>query len=345
MTTHKIFYKSANKMGEIEDNSIDLMITSPPYPMVAMWDEIFGNQNKEIKDALNKNNGDLAFELMNLELDKVWKQTYRVLKPGGIACINIGDATRTINTDFKLYNSHSRITTYCLKLGFNNLPNIIWHKQTNSPNKFMGSGMLPPGAYVTLEHEYILIFRKGRKREFNSINDKTNRQESSYFWEERNIWFSDIWDKLKGTKQKLNIEEIRKRSAAYPFEIAYRLINMFSVKNDTILDPYLGTGTTSLAAMCSKRNSVSYEIDINFKDYINKRIDENKDFMNKYIDDRIENHNNFIINREKTKDKLKYYNDNINLSVMTKQELKLKLNKLKKIDKVNDSEYLVLYDD
>lgn len=343
MTTHKIYYKSANKMEELEDNSIDLMITSPPYPMVAMWDDIFGDQNEDIRSALKKNNGDLAFELMNTELDKVWKQTYRVLKPGGIACINIGDATRTINNDFKLYNSHSRVTNYCLKLGFNNLPNIIWHKQTNSPNKFMGSGMLPPGAYVTLEHEYILIFRKGKKREFNSVSDKRNRQESSYFWEERNTWFSDIWDKLKGTKQKLDFEKIRNRSAAYPFELVYRLTNMFSVRNDVVLDPYLGTGTTSLAAMCSGRNSIGYEIDINFKDYIDKRIKENKEIMNQYIAERIDNHKRFVINRGK--DEMKYHNSNLNLPIMTKQELKIKFDRLKEINKINDSEYQVTYDD
>lgn len=126
---------------------------------------------------------------MHQELDKVWKESFRVIKPGGFLCINIGDATRTINGKFTLYNNHSRITKACIDFGFVGLPNIIWRKQTNAPNKFMGSGMLPCGAYVTLEHEWILIFRKGDKRIFKSANEKLVRMKSSFFWEERNVWF------------------------------------------------------------------------------------------------------------------------------------------------------------
>lgn len=117
---------------------------------------------------------------MHQELDKIWSECYRVLKEGGIACINIGDATRTINNNFCLYTNHARIINYCLKIGFTNLPNIIWRKQTNAPNKFMGSGMLPAGAYVTLEHEWILIFRKGGKRQFKTEKDKVERRSSSF---------------------------------------------------------------------------------------------------------------------------------------------------------------------
>lgn len=139
---------------------------------------------------------------MHQELDKVWEECYRVIKPGGFMCVNIGDATRTINGNFKLYNNHTRILETCNKLGFISLPNIIWRKQTNAPNKFMGSGMLPCGAYVTLEHEWILIFRKGDKRKYKTSEEKLDRMKSSFFWEERNIWFSDVWD-IKGTKQKI----------------------------------------------------------------------------------------------------------------------------------------------
>lgn len=85
-------------------------------------------------------------------------------------------------------------------MGFSNLPNIIWKKPTNSPNKFMGSGTLPVGAYVTLEHEFILLFRKDSKRVFESDQDKQLRKESAFFWEECNQWFSDSWD-LKGISQ------------------------------------------------------------------------------------------------------------------------------------------------
>ncbi len=184
-TNHKVIFKNANKMNEIQDNSVDLMITSPPYPMIQMWDEIFSQQNSEIKKALTEHNGNLAFELMHKELDKAWSEVYRVLKEGGISCINIGDATRSVDGSFKMYPNHSRILSHCLFLGFHTLPSILWRKQTNAPNKFMGSGMLPVGAYVTLEHEHILILRKGNKREFNE-KQKAIRQNSAFFWEERN---------------------------------------------------------------------------------------------------------------------------------------------------------------
>src|SRR5690554_4099186 len=193
-STHKIIIGAAQKMKELEDNSIELVVTSPPYPMIQMWDEIMAKQNTKIQTALDKEDGANAFEYMHIELDKVWAEVERVLTPGGFACINIGDATRTIGGNFSLYSNHSRIITSFLKLGVDNLPNILWRKQTNAPNKFMGSGMLPAGAYVTLEHEWILIFRKGGKRQFNSEVDKIRRRESSFFWEERNVWFSDLWD-------------------------------------------------------------------------------------------------------------------------------------------------------
>ena len=165
---------------------------------------------------------------------------HELLVHGGIACVNIGDATRTINKVFKLYPSHVRIAQSFLDLGFQSLPGILWRKPTNAPNKFMGSGMLPPGAYVTLEHEHILIFRKGNKREFKNQDKKQNRQESSYFWEERNKWFSDIWE-LKGEKQFLKKKENgRMRSGAFPFELVFRLISMFSTNGDVVLDPFLG---------------------------------------------------------------------------------------------------------
>ena len=169
----------------------------------------------------------MAFELTHRELDKVWLECFRVLKEGGFLCINIGDATRNIKGEFELYNNHSRIITYCTNIGFTNLPNIIWRKPTNSPNKFMGSGMLPCGAYVTLEHEWILIFRKGSKRLYKGDTEKEQRRQSSFFWEERNHWFSDLWE-IKGTKQAITNTKSRERNASYPFTVPYRLINMYS---------------------------------------------------------------------------------------------------------------------
>jgi modification methylase len=171
-TTHQIIFTNAQKMDCIQNESIDLMITSPPYPMVEMWDEIFSNQNPDILNALDSLDGSRAFELMHQILDLVWNEVWRVLKPGAVVCINIGDATRTIDSRFSLFTNHTRIQSYMLELGFSALPCILWRKQTNAPNKFMGSGMLPPGAYVTLEHEYILIFRKGTKSFLNLYEEK-----------------------------------------------------------------------------------------------------------------------------------------------------------------------------
>src|SRR5699024_4620987 len=233
-TKHTIHFKNANDLSNLQDDSVSLVVTSPPYPMIEMWDDSFAAQNPAIGKALGRNDSDNAFELMHQVLDKVWEECYRVLHKGGIACINIGDATRTIKKKISAFPNHSRIISAFLDLGFSNLPNIIWRKQTNAPNKFMGSGMLPPGAYVTLEHEFILVFRKGNKREFAS-KEKPNRRESTYFWEERNNWFSDLWD-FKGASQLLSKNKIRDRSGAFQFEVPYRLINMFSVRDDTVLD-------------------------------------------------------------------------------------------------------------
>lgn len=319
ITKHQTYFNVAQNMSYLEDNSIDLIVTSPPYPMIEMWDEIMGNQNIKIKDSINKLEGNLAFELMHEELDKVWNECYRVLKDGGIACINIGDATRTFNDNFALYSNHSRIISQCINIGFTNITNIIWRKQTNAPNKFMGSGMLPCGAYVTLEHEWILIFRKGGKRIFKTEEDKDLRRQSSYFWEERNLWFSDIWD-LKGTKQKLKDNSSRERSAAFPLSIPYRLINMYSVKGDTVLDPFMGTGTTAIAAILSERNSIGYEIDSSFGPIINDNImNVNIDALNSFIRNRIISHKDFISERMKNKE-IKHFNEKLNLPVVTSQE-------------------------
>jgi DNA modification methylase len=338
-TTHSIIIGAAQNMEQLKDNSIELVVTSPPYPMIKMWDEIMAKQNPEVQTALDNNDGAKAFELMHLELDKVWAEIERVLIPGGFACINIGDSTRTINGEFALYPNHSRIISAFQKLGVSNLPNILWRKQTNAPNKFMGSGMLPSGAYVTLEHEWILIFRKGGKRQFKSESEKLRRKESSFFWEERNVWFSDLWD-LKGTKQKIENSETRKRSAAYPFELPYRLINMYSLQGDTVLDPFLGTGTTTLAAIASNRNSVGYEIDPLFLNIITENIESTPvTFYNSIIQNRIDQHINFISERNADikKGDIKHYNDNLKLPVMTKQETEIKFRFVSEVNRKTET--------
>lgn len=323
-TSHRIIYRDSRKLHALEDESIDLVVTSPPYPIIEMWDDLFCRLNPDIGIYLNQGDYRNAFESMHQILDEVWVELYRVMKSGAIACINIGDATRSIENRFQLFANHSRIQSKFIEIGFDVLPAILWRKQTNAPNKFMGSGMLPAGAYVTLEHEFILIFRKGNKRSFNSPEERKRRMQSGYFWEERNRWFSDLWD-LKGAGQELAGRNLRKRSAAYPFLLPFRLINMYSVFGDTVLDPFLGTATTTLAAIACGRNSVGYEIDPGFAGYIKQRLEQEIDQVNNYNLQRLQKQIEFVQKHIREKGRLKYLNSYFRLPVMTRQEEELKL--------------------
>ena len=295
-------------------------------------------QDANIQGLIAQSKGSEAFELMHLELDKVWNEVNRVVKKGGFVCVNIGDATPTLGENFNLFANHARIISHFVRMGFTNLPEIIWRKPTNSPNKFMGSGMLPAGAYVTLEHEFILIFRKGGKRIFKSDVEKLKRQQSAFFWEERNVWFSDLWT-LTGTNQKLNNKNSRERSAAYPFDLAYRLINMYSVKGDVVLDPFLGTGTTSLAALASGRNSVGYEVDEHLSETIFETLSSEKiNLLNNLIKERLNNHLDFVQKRLITKEDFdfKHFNENYKFPVMTSQEVQLMINFVSDIQNIDN---------
>ncbi len=334
-TTHGYFIDNSNNMSSVENDSVDLVVTSPPYPMIEMWDKIMSAQNEAIASLINTE-PEKAFELMHKELDRVWAECYRVVKPGGFLCINIGDATRTINGTFRLFSNHSRIIDSCLRLGFIGLPNIIWRKQTNAPNKFMGSGMLPCGAYVTLEHEWILIFRKGDKRAFKSASSKKDRQQSAFFWEERNVWFSDVWE-VKGTKQSIDKSKSRERSAAFPFEIPYRLINMYSQMGDVVLDPFMGTGTTIQASILLGRNSIGYDIDPHMGEILRSSISSMSiDRCNALIKQRFDNHVKFIEDRRLSGKDIKHFNEVMNVPVMTKQEENMKLCYLDSISSFDD---------
>jgi len=344
-TNHKVIYSDSKNMETVPSESVDLMVTSPPYPMIAMWDEMFAKQSSSVKKALEKEDGANAFELMHQVLDPVWKEVYRTLKFGGFACVNIGDATRTINGNFVLYPNHMRILKSALELGFSALPCILWRKQTNAPNKFMGSGMLPAGAYVTLEHEYILILRKGPKREFKKEEDKKIRRESAIFWEERNSWFSDVWFDVKGTPQALKDKNSRLRNAAYPFEVVYRLINMYSAKGDTVLDPFLGTGTTTAAAIASGRNSIGYEIDYSLENVIDRIKDVIVDSSKQLIRKRLAKHMEFVVDRLKTKGRFKYENLYYGFPVITAQEKELIINDPVNITKPDAGMFEVDYSD
>ena len=342
-TIHETIFSDSRCMATLPDESVDLIVTSPPYPMIEMWDEMFSLQDSAVKRKLDQGDGPGAYELMHQLLDSTWKEAYRVTKTGGFVCINIGDATRTINRKFVLYTNHARILKYAQELGFSALPCVLWRKQTNAPNKFMGSGMLPAGAYVTLEHEYILILRKGPKREFRTETEKKNRRESAIFWEERNAWFSDVWLDVKGTPQSLNDRDARRRSAAYPFELVYRLINMYSAKNDLVVDPYLGIGTTTAAAIASGRNSIGYEIDAHLGDAIFRMKDVVIETSQRLVRQRLIKHMEFVIQWLKIKDGLKYNNIHYGFPVMTAQEKELLFNDPLNIKNTTQDVYEVEY--
>ena len=279
LTSHKIIIGSSQQMSELADGSVQLMVTSPPYPMIKMWDSFFIKADLKIGELWRKLEVDgkeetvvQIYDAMHDYLGKVWLETYRVLVNGGIACIDIGDATRTLQGKFELFPNHARITEICRKIGFITLPYILWKKPTTKPKykgkgAFLGSGFLPPNAYVTLDCEFILILRKGNLRKFQP-HDK-QRYDSAFTKQQRDEWFSQIWT-LKGARQTTS--ELERRTAAYPDEIADRLIKMFSIRGDTVLDPFLGSGTTAKIASKNERNSVGYEIDQSLLSMIRRKV-------------------------------------------------------------------------
>ncbi len=277
-TTHCVILGSSQKMPELLDSSVELMVTSPPYPMIAMWDQLFRAYPKigALWRKLDADGDEASLRQIYTEMHKtlseVWAETFRVLVDGGIAAINIGDATRTIKSKFQLFPNHSRIIEECEKIGFLTLPYILWKKPTTKPSykgkgAFLGSGFLPPNAYVTLDCEFILLFRKGNLRKFPP--KQPQRYESCFTKAQRDTWFSQIWQ-LKGIRQ--TADELERRTAAFPDEVAERLIRMFSVKGETVLDPFLGSGTTLKVSLETGRNCVGYEVDRNLLPTINKKI-------------------------------------------------------------------------
>lgn len=336
MTTHKILNCNSNNLEIINDKSVQLIVTSPPYPMIEMWDEMFGSQDPAITNYLNAGDGIKAFYKMHEQLNKTWDECDRILADNGFVCINIGDATRTIGGNFQLFSNHTQIINYYLGKGYSVLPDILWRKQSNAPNKFMGSGMYPAGAYVTYEHEYILVFRKGGKRQFKGV-EKELRQKSAFFWEERNVWFSDLWD-IKGTTQIIKAPKTgRERSAAFPFEIPYRLVNMYSAEGDTVVDPFAGLGTTNLTCMAANRNSIGVEIAPEIASLALQNITVSADSLNNIIDSRIKRHLDFIETLPSDKRDRCYKNDPHGFEVKTRQETALKIDRIARVTQNGDT--------
>lgn len=334
-TTHRLYTANANNLRCIPNKSVHLVVTSPPYPMIEMWDEQFTSQDKTIEYSLKQGNPMDAFEKMHRLLDDVWRECDRVLVDNGFICVNIGDATRTFSDSFALFSNHTRIIQFFLDLGYTVLPDIHWRKQSNSPNKFMGSGMYPAGAYVTYEHEYILIFRKGGKRTFSG-EAKAARQESAYFWEERNIWFSDLWE-IKGASQTISKKNSeRTRNASFPLDIPYRLVNMYSVKGDMVLDPFCGLGTTTLACMASQRNSIGVDISSDIITLAEENIEQHATELNAVIETRLADHLSFIAGLTAEKKEKCYRNLPHGFLVKTRQETALQISLIKEIYRANN---------
>jgi DNA modification methylase len=336
-----VFTADARRLSKVIDDSVALVVTSPPYPMIEMWDSQFMGMNPRIGSALAAGDGGRAYDLMHSELAKAWDELGRVVSEGGFVCINVGDATRSIGGSFQLYPNHVRVAEEMRGRGFSMLPSIIWRKQTNKPNKYMGSGMLPGGAYVTLEHEFILVFRKGKGRAFGSAHRKA-RQESSYFWEERNTWFSDVWWDLKGTGQSLH-EKTRPRSGAFPFELPYRLISMYSVTGDTVLDPFLGTGTTMLAAVCAGRSSIGCEIEPGLRTMAMSRIRSSLSFCKGTIARRLGDHVAYVRERRTKGKRPRYSSRTYGFPVVTRQETEIVLPVPWRIRDLDPTTFEVLY--
>lgn len=278
-SNHRVILGNSQQMPEIADGSVHLMVTSPPYPMIQMWDQQFTQLNPEVaalwKDPAVDPPEEVVpqiYDAMHVALAKTWAETYRVLVDGGIACINIGDATRSLNGRFRVFPNHARIIEHCEKIGFTTLPYILWKKPTTKPmykgkGAFLGSGFLPPNAYVTLDCEFILLFRKGKLRRFPPKDP--NRYSSKLTKQQRDEWFSQIWQ-VTGTRQ--TADALERRTAAFPAEIAERLIRMFSIQGDTVLDPFLGSGTTLKVALQTGRRCLGYEADKNLLATINAKV-------------------------------------------------------------------------
>lgn len=259
-TSHKIIVGDSRHMVEVQDNSVHLVITSPPY-----W---------QLKDYGPKNQigyNDSYQDYID-NLNEVWKECYRILHPGCRLCINIGDqfARAVLYGRYKVIPIRTEITKYCESIGFDYMGAIIWQKvttcQTTGGATIMGSYPYPRSGIIKIDYEFILIFKKLGKPPSVS---KEAKEKSKLTNEEWNQYFNGHWN-FSGEKQNGHI-------AMFPLELPKRLIKMFSFYGDTVLDPFLGSGTTLKAALELGRNSVGYEINKDFLETIKSKIGIQKD--------------------------------------------------------------------
>lgn len=266
-TKHTIINGDSRQMLELKNESIDLVITSPPY-----W---------QLKDYGAENQigyNDTYEEYIN-NLNLVWKECYRVLTNGSRLCVNIGDqfARAVYYGRYKVIPIRTEIIKFCEAVGFDYMGAIIWQKKTTSNTtggaSLMGSYPYPKNGIISIDYEFILIFKKLGKPSPKPVEIK---ELSKMTKEEWRTYFNGHWS-FRGAKQDGHI-------AMFPEELPKRLIKMFSFIGDTVMDPFLGSGTTSLAARNLNRDSVGYEVNSEFLPFIKKKleIDQTDFFKSEY---------------------------------------------------------------
>ena len=262
-TSHYLINGDARDLSFIKDESIHLVITSPPY-----WSLKRYNDNPAQMGHINN------YEAFLSELIKVWREVHRVLVPGGRLVCVVGDVclSRRENGRHFVMPLHADIQVICRKIGLDNLNPIIWHKisnatfEANTSAKFLGKPY-EPNAIIKNDIEFILMQRKpGGYRQPSEIQRKLSMIPKDKF----DSWFSQIWN--------ITGESTREHPAPYPFELANRLVRMFSFVGDVVLDPFCGSGTSMLAAMQSGRHSIGVEIDPAYCNIIERRLDQNSLF-------------------------------------------------------------------
>jgi len=257
-TKHKIITGDSRSMRELSDKSVHLIITSPPY-----WQlKDYGSDNQiGFNDSYEK-------YINNLNL--AWNECYRVLEDGCRLCVNVGDqfARSVYYGRYKVIPIRTEIIKFCETIGFDYMGAVIWQKtttiNTTGGATIMGSFPYPRNGILKLDYEFILIFKK----QGQSLKvDRGLKEKSKLTKEEWNEYFQGHWN-FAGARQGGHI-------AIFPEELPKRLIKMFSFVGDTILDPFLGSGTTSLVAKNFDRNSIGYEINPNFISNIKNKIGKN----------------------------------------------------------------------
>jgi len=254
---HSLRLGDARELAEIENESVHLVVTSPPYWNLKDYRETEG-QLGHIDD----------YDQFHAELDKVWSECYRVLVPGGRLIVVVGDVCQSRKRfgRHRVMPLHATIQEHCRRIGFDNLAPIIWYKIANATfevengSKFLGKPY-EPNAVIKNDIEFILMQRKpgGYRRPSLQARILSVISESDH-----RVWFQQIWSELPGAST-------RNHPAPFPEELASRLVRMFSFVGDTVLDPFSGTGTTTIAAARSGRNSIGVEIDPEYIRYAARR--------------------------------------------------------------------------